>query len=358
MKAATCTATGVRYRNCAVCGSSEIEATPALGHSFTQYAANGDGTWTATCDRCTVTDTRTGAPLLPSAAQPVVNEDVTLNILYSPLALENSDVTALHGKATVGGVVYDNLPLVQTTVGGVPFYTVALDMLTPDTFGTTVTVVLTDGDTVTGNAFEYSVKQYCLHMLADTKTDAAVKTVCMDILNYGEATRLYRVARGDEVSAESITADLPDTYKALATTAHQSGAVIAASGSGAYTFTAANVNLKDDVSLVMKVADAAGLDACKLICEVAGGTTYRLSYSAARVEGGVATYVIPVGIDHAYDTCTVYLEDANEVKVSKTYTLSIASVCSAYENNPGTYGSATAALGAAILNYATSVAAL
>lgn len=67
---ASCTAGG-RYDNvtrCGICGiilSSESVNTKALGHSFTHYSYNGDatfgsdGTETAKCDRCTVTDTRT-----------------------------------------------------------------------------------------------------------------------------------------------------------------------------------------------------------------------------------------------------------------------------------------------------------
>ena len=66
----TCTAEGsydsVVY--CSVCMTHEISRTPvtvdALGHSFTNYVSNGDatctknGTETAKCDRCDVTDTR------------------------------------------------------------------------------------------------------------------------------------------------------------------------------------------------------------------------------------------------------------------------------------------------------------
>lgn len=73
------------------------------------------------------------------------------------------------------------------------------------------------------------------------------------------------------------------------------------------------------------------------------------------MNGGTATYVIPVGIDFAYAPCTVYLKQGSSV-VSKAYTLSLASLATAYES--GAYGGAAAALGAAILNYATSVTAL
>ena len=72
-KAATCTATGVKTFKC-TCGDSYTETIKALGHSFTTYVYNNDattekdGTETATCDRCTATNTRTksGSKLQPA----------------------------------------------------------------------------------------------------------------------------------------------------------------------------------------------------------------------------------------------------------------------------------------------------
>ena len=59
---AACESDGLaRYAVCSVCGKtlSEREPIPALGHSFTNYVSNGDGTKTAHCDRegCDATDT-------------------------------------------------------------------------------------------------------------------------------------------------------------------------------------------------------------------------------------------------------------------------------------------------------------
>ncbi|MGN1442382.1 MAG: fibronectin type III domain-containing protein, partial [Acutalibacteraceae bacterium] len=65
-KPATCTESGYEaYRVCKDCGTTITEyiELPALGHSFTNYVADGnatcteDGTKTAKCDRCNVTDT-------------------------------------------------------------------------------------------------------------------------------------------------------------------------------------------------------------------------------------------------------------------------------------------------------------
>jgi len=62
-KAATCTAKGEEYRVC-VCGEEETREISPLGHSFTEYVPDNNatcmenGTETAKCDRCDVTDTR------------------------------------------------------------------------------------------------------------------------------------------------------------------------------------------------------------------------------------------------------------------------------------------------------------
>ena len=66
--AATCTAASTRVEICARTGCTKIIASenkPALGHDFVNYQSDGnatckaDGTETATCSRCSVTDTRT-----------------------------------------------------------------------------------------------------------------------------------------------------------------------------------------------------------------------------------------------------------------------------------------------------------
>ena len=62
----TCTAEGWKpYETCENCDYTTYEIIPALGHSFTNYVSDNnatcteDGTETAKCDRCEVTDTRT-----------------------------------------------------------------------------------------------------------------------------------------------------------------------------------------------------------------------------------------------------------------------------------------------------------
>ena len=66
VNAPTCTAEGYTTHTCSACGDTYTDSTvSALGHSFTNYVSNDDatctknGTKTAKCDRCDVTDTVT-----------------------------------------------------------------------------------------------------------------------------------------------------------------------------------------------------------------------------------------------------------------------------------------------------------
>ena len=292
-------------------------------------------------------------PVSPSVGlQPVGGtlsvDESTAILLYYDKALVDAVGTGFVGNAEIVGTSfsYSDLPLVDDGNG---YYVVTLPNVTPNYFGTDASFVLTNG-MVTGPTFTYSVKQYCLNKLGDATSSDKLKAVCMDILNYGEATRLYV-----GTAVPSITDDVDSSYKAYATTVHDAGASITASGSGSYALTGAALNLRENVSLIIHVNVADGLENCVLVCDVSDGDKYNVRYSAATVSGSVATYVIPVGIECAYMPCTVYLKNGDDV-VSKTYTMSLASLATAYES--GAYGATATDLGATILNYATSIKAL
>ena len=84
-KEATCTEAGDIVYNCTVGGEQMHEYPEALGHSYTSYVYNNDatcqadGTETAKCDRCDMTDTRTaaGTKVDHSYGEYVYNNDAT-----------------------------------------------------------------------------------------------------------------------------------------------------------------------------------------------------------------------------------------------------------------------------------------
>lgn len=83
---ATCTETGLTEgSHCSVCKKvfTKRETTPALGHSFTQYMPNSDGTYTATCDNgCDTKDTLTSpdVPVRLDAIQLSAESEVLLKL--------------------------------------------------------------------------------------------------------------------------------------------------------------------------------------------------------------------------------------------------------------------------------------
>ena len=58
---ATCTKDGAKYWSCEYCGRDHTDYTPALGHSWSAWTANGAGSEMRTCSRCGDTETRSVA---------------------------------------------------------------------------------------------------------------------------------------------------------------------------------------------------------------------------------------------------------------------------------------------------------
>ena len=55
---ATCTKDGAKYWSCEYCGRDHTDYTPALGHSWSAWTANGAGSEMRTCSRCGDTETQ------------------------------------------------------------------------------------------------------------------------------------------------------------------------------------------------------------------------------------------------------------------------------------------------------------
>ena len=69
-----------------------------------------------------------------------------------------------------------------------------------------------NGETVTSNT-EKTIKEYCLQILNDPTKDAKVKTLVVDLLNYGAASQTYAKKYTDALA----NADLTDTQKEFGT---------------------------------------------------------------------------------------------------------------------------------------------
>lgn len=88
--------------------------------------------------------------------------------------------------------------------------------IAPHKLGDTVTATLyatKDGVLYAGKPAEYSVKQYCANMLTKASDHKALRTLLVDLLNYGAAAQTYAGHNTDKL----VNADLTDLQKAWGT---------------------------------------------------------------------------------------------------------------------------------------------
>ena len=156
----------------------------------------------------------------------VIGESVTPVFMFKEAALGGNAAGDLTATVSVAGKDYAGLALVQDGT----IYKVACGFITPDTFGSTITVKLVktaDGSEV--DSLTYSVRTYCENTFASGSD--YLKALLRDILVYGESTRQYLLANdsanldGHTVPTEAIAlidgmAGLPaTTYPAEVTAA-------------------------------------------------------------------------------------------------------------------------------------------
>ncbi|MBQ7799850.1 MAG: hypothetical protein IJ370_05100, partial [Oscillospiraceae bacterium] len=133
----------------------------------------------------------------------------------------------------------------------------ALDALPPDMFGETITAQLfgtySDGKEYSGSKKDYSIKQYCLNKLSqykDSEDKDTLKTLLVDILNYGAAAQIYNETDTDNLVNGSLTV----SEKLLATKAP----VVTTGTRGVYdeideTATWNGVNLQFESTVALKL---------------------------------------------------------------------------------------------------------
>ncbi|MBR5173972.1 MAG: leucine-rich repeat domain-containing protein, partial [Clostridia bacterium] len=106
---------------------------------------------------------------------------------------------------------------VERIIGGVTYYVYAYDNIQSYELGSTITATINTtsvdfGVVYTSNEIEYSIKMYAEKQLANTK-DAELKTLLVDMLNYGASSQLYF----DYNVSDLANAGLTDEQKACAT---------------------------------------------------------------------------------------------------------------------------------------------
>ncbi len=239
------------------------------------------------------------------------------------------------------------------------YYTFTLTDVAPHQIGVTVSVVLsaTKGEETVTKSFAKTIKQYCAQVLADSNSTDKVKTLIVDLLNYGAASQTYVGATDAPVNA-----DLTEEQKAFGT---QGAPVLNNHANKEYqtienaivTWYGASLYLADSVHMqfVFKAESVEGLTVKVTTKDPADanatGKTYTIKNFTTSQDGYVATFDV---FSAAQMSEIVYVTvcDADGNVVSDTFRYSIESYAYAKQND-GTLGN----LVKAMMNYGNAAKA-
>ena len=191
-KEPSCTAAGSITYTCSLCGETRTEQTEPLGHSF----VNG------VCETC-------GEKLKIFSAS--LRLDENLNLVYAVQLPEN--IEDPHMVFTFLGT---EITVTDYTVNADGRYCFELADINPQCMGDTISATLYatyDGTEYTDTIAEYSVRDYCVNMLAKTNDDLFV-TLLSDLLSYGAAAQIYTNYKTDTLVTEGLSLS-PSTFTAL-----------------------------------------------------------------------------------------------------------------------------------------------
>lgn len=170
-------------------------------------------------------------------------------------------------------------------------YSFTLYNIRPDWMGETITATLTatlNGETVTSTPLTYSIKQYCNNMLDDPDSATSLKTLLVDLLNYGAAAQAYTGHNADA----PVNADLTDEEKALATqnaTAISQHALSEAPADIKASWNSAALYLRETTRLRMTFTTE--LTEGLTVKAIVGGQTYTIDqHDMIAVNGGYVFY--------------------------------------------------------------------
>ncbi len=133
------------------------------------------------------------------------------------------------------------------TVDG-DYYVFSYKNIGPDRAGNDLTAVLKaelDGEAKESDAVTVSVKDHCYDILG-TSSDAKLKTLAVDLLNYCAAFQEYKSYKTDAL----VNAELTAEQQALATAKREYNSAIAFEGSATdYNFTGAQLHIYDGIAM-------------------------------------------------------------------------------------------------------------
>lgn len=193
----TCTEAGSSTSRCTVCGETWKETIPATGHtpdSITAHDKDADHENPYLTFTCSVCDAFIEEKSLRFNGGYLTLEN-SLRISYTVDAslFEEGCFTSPYVIFTLGNRVGENQLKVTEYEEKDGKYVFTCHKITPSQIGDTVFATLYasfEGTEYSAAVKTYSVSTYCYNMLAKS-SDAALKRLLVDILNYGAAARAY-----------------------------------------------------------------------------------------------------------------------------------------------------------------------
>lgn len=254
---------------------------PALGHEWGEWTVVNEATEDAEgLERrvCIHDENHYEERVIPRIV------DDTLKISGAFLTLQNDlKVSFVVKKDLIDKNGYENLYAVFTmngneitvsdyTVNG-DYYVFSFSNIAPDRMNDTITAALyaTRDGVEYSDELEYSIAQYCYSMLGKTE-DAKLRTLLVDLLNYGAASQVYVEYRTDAL----VNADLTAEQAAWGTT---SDPVLTSVKNATYrtvndptvSWVGVSLNLKDSITLQFAFT-AASTEGLTIKVENASGT--------------------------------------------------------------------------------------
>ncbi len=176
---AACTEGAVYYKSC-VCGATGSETftgTSAIGHH--NYGSDG------VCSVCQ-------QKLKLSAASLNLSQDIAVRFFVKEATVAGYDYYRL--AVSFNGKSY-TLSGEDATVGGVPYKRFTFAHIDPSLMAEEISVTLgisKDNKTwIEADAYHYSIATYCYNMLRADSSAAELKTLIVDLLNYGASMQKY-----------------------------------------------------------------------------------------------------------------------------------------------------------------------
>ncbi len=235
-------------------------------------------------------------------------------------------------------------------IGYQAFYTGIFASEMGDNFTATLYAISEDGTICYGQSVTSSIQSYLSDLLAQESTPAALKTLAVDMLNYGAAAQGFF----DYDTENLVNADLTDEQKALGTQTVPD-AVDGSFVSGDGSKISASVSLQNKVMLYLTCMYASSEDSnLKFVVKDSDGNVLKEVAPSRQTENVCQGIYSDVGARQMRELLTIELYD-NDVLVSETLTWSVESYVASVRANDAS-SAELIAIANAMLAYGDSAA--